>query len=269
MNVRATPAVDAQFAARGVPALAVIAVALAATLCVSIGGASGPAAGAAGAGHALPQSDAPGEHGPPANATYEVVLEPRSPEEVRVDVELSYRARSDAELRRAGNGTLAPEWFRGAAIVEDALAARDDGGTVEATFHSSWAGSGDAERAVTIRHGARLTDLAAPDGERLVLGPGFAAALDRDDTIRIELARTRWRDWNVSADEPVQSNHAEDVYAWRVGAEPSPRAVLRREDHVGDEDDGSEDGVLAPSALLPLVALLAVAALTRRRTGAR
>lgn len=62
----------------------------------------------------------------PPDAVREVEVRPRSPDSARIRVELTYEARSEAELRRARNGTLDPGWFRGAEIVEAAMAERSE-----------------------------------------------------------------------------------------------------------------------------------------------
>lgn len=201
---------------------------------------------------------------PPENATYSVEILPRAPDDARVDVAISYEARSAAELERARNDTLAAEWFRGEEIVREAMAARDlDTDAIEHPRTSYSVPRGDDADTVTIRYRVRWTDIPPADDDRVRFGLGFADALEPGDEFQVAVPDERWENTTANRD-PDALTHSQQRYVWMIGDDPEPEIELYRGD-VGAENDG--DGALGTPLAVPLLVLLlagGVLALRRR-----
>lgn len=204
--------------------------------------------------HSVNGQDGPVPDEPPENATYAVEITPRAPDDARVDVTISYEARSSAELERARNGTLAAEWFRGEEIVRDAMAARglsDD--AVEHPRTSYSVPRGDDAETVTIRYRVQWTDIPPADDDRVRFGPGFADALESGDEFRVAVSDERWENTTANRD-PDALTHSQQLYTWTIGEDPEPEIELYRD--AGAENDGGGDGALGLPLAVPLLALL-------------
>lgn len=203
--------------------------------------------------------------GEPANGTYWVELHPREPGEVRIEVAYRYAARSPGERRRAENDTLETDWFRGEAIVRNALRSRESGEpTTERPFRSVNTYERDGQHRITVSYRVTWSGFMEPDRERAVLGPEFASALAPGDELRVRLDHPDWSNWTVNRDEPYSAGEASQTYRWTIGDDPEPRVVLRRE-----EADGVGGSPMGPGVqfLLPLGALAAVAVAVAVRDG--
>lgn len=256
------------------PTTCVVALAaLAAVLAVAAAGTAGPVAataqptaptvGAPVSPVDVDQNGTASTDAAPPDAVHEVEVRPRSPDSARVRVELTYEARSEAELRRARNGTLDPGWFRGAEIVEAAMAERGEDTEGLEMRRTSAAVPREDERTIRLRHRTIWTGV-MDDADRVEIGPDFAAVMEDGDVFRAAVETNVWANWTASADEPETTSHALDVYAWTIGADGEPRLALHREDYrPGDETDSR----LAPPLPLvaPIAVLLAMAAVRTRR----
>ncbi|MCU4742382.1 hypothetical protein [Natronoglomus mannanivorans] len=234
---------------------------------IAIGVVSGSAIATFGQPHAIDSDDRIGPDEPPENATYAVEITPRAPDDARVDVTISYDARSADELERARNDTLAAEWFQGEEIVREVMATRDrDADAIEHASTSYSVPRSDEANTVTIRYRVQWTDIpsADSDSDNVRFGPGFAAALDPGDEFRVSFPVERWEDWTVTRERPETVTHAEHVYSWTIGDDPDPEITLDRGAVAGESDDG--DDALGMSLAVSLLALLlAGRELARRR----
>ncbi|MFC7237124.1 hypothetical protein ACFQS4_02655 [Saliphagus sp. GCM10025317] len=201
-------------------------------------------------------------HGePPENATYVVKITPKAPDAAQVRVEISYEARSTAELQRARNETLDIAWFRGEEIVQDAMAANDlDSDAVEHPRRGYSVPRGDDAETITIRYSVQWTDIPTTDDDRIRIGPGFAAALESGDEFRVAVPAERWENWTVNRDKADTVTHAQQIYVWTIGDDPAPEIVLYRGDVAAESDDSLER-----SPAVAIFALLLIAGLLARR----
>lgn len=215
---------------------------------VAIGVVSGHAAASPDPSHAVDgqdDSDEVVDEEPPENVTYGVSITARSPDMAEIQVVASYEARSDTELERARNDTLAAEWFRGEEIVQDAMAARglDTDPTDWYRMRYVVPEDDDAET-ITISYRVEWTDIPRTDDGRVRFGPGFAAALDSGDEFRVVVPVERWEDWTVNRERPHTTTQWEHTYVWTIGDDPDPDITLERGD-VGSETE--DTGVLGTS----------------------
>lgn len=247
-----------------VAVVAVLALALSGGTLCDVGPAAVTVAEAGGPSGDAPSGDGAVPARPPPNASYEVEVRPSRPGVARIDVELEYDARSRDELRRARNGSLAAEWFRGEEIVSAAMEARGESeADLEHPRRSVRTAEGPAATTITVRYRVEWTGVFDPGDERVVIGPAFADVLGRGDAFVVRVPDGSWANWTVGPGATEDISHSAHVYTWTVGEDPEPLFALRREDYRGGSDEGSPLG--SGEFLTPVAALLLVAAGAIRR----
>jgi len=195
----------------------------------------------------------------PQNATYEVVVTPKSPTSARITVEISYEARTDAELQRARNGTLDSSWFRGEAIIEQWQAARNNSSdSIEDVRLMNDVSEEGTGRTIVRSTEATWTPFIAENTNQTVLGPSFAAVLHDGDEFRVRLYDATWENWNASTEGVYTRQRDSYTFRWTIGEEPPPRLILERTDHSPPQNRGCRSAA-ASCVLVPVEGIAGVA----------